>query len=263
MSESQCNSNAAQPAELAHQPPLMLPQTPLSPLAFSPGLPEYSPAYTLMPGFSIPPFSPLNSPLVPQHSQQQFFFPTSPPPFSPGPPVGGGGDFCHVCGPPAAQLCAGAAPPMQPPQAPTPGCWGAYQLLPPLSPLSPSTNTSFFPPMSLNCPPPPLFSPLQPPPPPPPAPAAHKTTLATRLRQTPNPRPSPRPHQPISIFNSPFKRFTQFRGTPSPVVFPMRQHDARQRREEVSVGSRGGWYKEGARWGHGGDHQELGSQTLR
>merc|ERR1712013_154087 len=81
------------------------------------------------------------------------------------------------------------------------------------SPLSPSINTSFFPPMSLNCPPPPLFSPLQPPPPPPPpAPAAPKTTLATRLRQTPNPRPSPRPHQPISIFNSPFKRFTQFRG---------------------------------------------------
>ena len=256
MSESQCNSNAAQPSELAHQ-------TPLSPLAFSSGLPEYSPAYTLMPGFSIPPFSPLNSPLVPQHNQQQFFFPASPPIFSPGPALGGGGDFCHVCGPPATQLCAAAAP-MQPPQAPTPGCWGAYQLLPPLSPLSPSINSSFFPPMSLNCPPPPLFSPLQPPPPPPPpAPAAHKTTLATRLRQTPNPRPSPRPHQPISIFNSPFKRFTQFRGTPSPVVFPMRQHDARQRREEVSVGSRGGWYKEGARWGHGGDHQELGSQTLR
>ena len=73
MSESQCNSNAAQPSELAHQ-------TPLSPLAFSSGLPEYSPAYTLMPGFSIPPFSPLNSPLVPQYSQQQFFFPSSPPP---------------------------------------------------------------------------------------------------------------------------------------------------------------------------------------
>ena len=68
MSESQYISNAAQPPELAHQPPLMLPQTPLSPLAFSPGLLEYSPAYTLMPGFSIPPFSPLNSPLVPQHS---------------------------------------------------------------------------------------------------------------------------------------------------------------------------------------------------
>ena len=162
MSESQYISNAAQPPELAHQPPLMLPQTPLSPLAFSPGLPEYSPAYTLMPGFSIPPFSPLNSPLVPQ----QFLFPTSPPPFSPGPAVGGGGDFCHVCGPPAAQLCAAAALPMQPPQAPIPGCWGAYQQLPPLSPLSPSINTSVFPPMSLNCPPPPLFSPLQPPPPP-------------------------------------------------------------------------------------------------
>jgi len=43
----------------------------------------------------------------------------------------------------------------------------------------------------------------------------------------------------------------------------MRQHDARQRREKVSAGNHGGWYKEGARWGHGGDHQELGSQTLR
>ena len=156
-----------------------------------------------MPGFSIPPFSPLNSPLVPQ----QFLFPTSPPPFSPGPAVGGGGDFCHVCGPPATQLCAAAAPPMQPPQAPTPGCWGAYQQLPPLSPLSPSINTSFFPPMSLNCPPPPLFSPLQPPPPPP-APAAQKTSLATRLRQTPNPRPSPKPHQPISSIR-------RSRGSPS------------------------------------------------
>ena len=109
MSESQCNSNAAQPPELAHQPPLMLPQTPLSPLAFSPGLPEYSPAYTLMPGFSIPPFSPLNSPLVPQYSQQQFFFPSSPPPFSPGPALGGGGDFCHVCGPTVCRYCSASA----------------------------------------------------------------------------------------------------------------------------------------------------------
>ena len=52
----------------------------------------------------------------------------------------------------------------------------------------------------------------------------------------------------MSIFNSPFKRFTQFRGMPSPVVFPMRQHDPRQRREEMPAGDRGGWYNEGARW---------------
>jgi len=31
----------------------------------------------------------------------------------------------------------------------------------------------------------------------------------------------------------------------------------------MSSGGREGWYKEGARWGHGGDHKEQGSHTLR
>jgi len=47
----------------------------------------------------------------------------------------------------------------------------------------------------------------------------------------------------------------------------MRQQGQRQRREmreETSSGGRDGWYKEGARWGHGGgDHKEHASHTLR
>jgi len=34
-------------------------------------------------------------------------------------------------------------------------------------------------------------------------------------------------------------------------------------REEMSTGGREGWYKEGVRWGHGGDYKEQGSHTLR
>jgi len=265
MSESQYNSGFPQPP-LEHilYPQSLLPQTPASPLPFW-GHPDFSPTFNMLPGFYLPSYSPLCSPALPQASQQQIFFPTSPPPLSPGPVVmaGGGGDFCHVCGPPGVQGCA--SPPIQPPpQAPPPGYWGAYQQLPPLSPLSPSINASHFPPMPVTCPPPPPFAPMQPPPPPPPsAPATQKNTF-TKLRPIPNLRQ--RPPQPISIFNSPFKRFTQFRGTPSPVVFPMRQQGSRQRREmreEMSSGGREGWYKEGARWGHGGDHKEQGSHTLR
>ena len=260
MSETPYNSFTPPPLEHILYPPSPLPQTPVSPLPFW-GHPDFSPTFNMLPGFCIPSYSPL-----PQAGQQQVFFPTSPPPLSPGPVgmVGGGGDFCHVCGPPSVQGCA--SPPMQPPQAPPPGYWGAYQQLPPLSPLSPSINASFFPPMSaLSCPPPPPFSPMQPPPPPPSsAPATQKNTF-TKLKTLPNIRQ--RPPQPISIFNSPFKRFTQFRGTPSPVVFPMRQQGQRQRREmreETSSGGRDGWYKEGARWGHGGgDHKEHASHTLR
>jgi len=46
----------------------------------------------------------------------------------------------------------------------------------------------------------------------------------------------------------------------------MRQQGPRQRREmreDSSSGGRDGWYKEGARWGHGGDHKDQGSLTLR
>ena len=263
MSESQYSSFPPPPLEHILYPPSLLPQTPVSPLPFW-GHPDFSPTFNMLPGFCIPPYSPLCSPALPQVSQQQVFFPTSPPPLSPGPVtmVGGGGDFCHVCGPPVVQGCV--SPPLQPPQAPPPGYWGAYQQLPPLSPLSPSINASFFPPMSVTCPPPPPFSPMQPPPPPPHSATATQKNSFTKLRSVPNLRQ--RPPQPISIFNSPFKRFTQFRGTPSPVVFPMRQQGPRQRRElreESSSGGREGWYKEGARWGHGGEHKEQSSQTLR
>ena len=267
MSESQYISGLPQPPQeqSIYPPSALLPQTPVSPLPFW-GHSDFPPSFNMLPGFCIPSYSPLYSPALPQAGQQQFFFPTSPPPLSPGPVVmvGGGGDFCHVCGPPSAvQGCV--SPPIQPPQAPPPGYWGAYQQLPPLSPLSPSINAGLFPPMSVACPPPPPFSPMQPPPPPPPsaAPGTQKNTF-TKLRPIPNLKQ--RPPQPISIFNSPFKRFTQFRGTPSPVVFPMRQQGARQRREtkeEMSSGGREGWYKEGARWGHGGDHKEQGCHTLR
>ena len=266
MSESQYScSFPPPPMEHILFSPSLLPQTPVSPLPFW-GHPDFSPTFNMPPGFCIPSYSPLCSPALPQAGHQQVFFPTSPPPPSPGPVavVKGGGEFCHVCGPPPSALGC-TSPPIQPAQAPPPGYWGAYQQLPPLSPLSPSINTSHFPPtMSVSCPPPPPFSPMQPPPPPPPSAPASQKSAFTKLKPIPNVRQ--RPPQPISIFNSPFKRFTQFRGTPSPVVFPMRQQSSRQRREareEMSSGDHEGWYKEGARWGHGGDHKEQGSHTHR
>ena len=62
----------------------------------------------------------------------------------------------------------------------------------------------------------------------------------------------------IGIFNSPFKRFTQYRGSPSRASFPLRNTNSRPRTEEVGETvakyqkGKEKWYQAGERWGHGG-----------
>jgi len=68
---------------------------------------------------------------------------------------------------------------------------------------------------------------------------------------------------PVAYFTSPFKRFTKFRGTPTPARFPLRPAPSPQsyrgRGSWVRRGADGGdnssWYQQGARWGQkkGGD----------
>ena len=62
----------------------------------------------------------------------------------------------------------------------------------------------------------------------------------------------------IGIFNSPFKRFTQYRGSPSRASFPLRNINSRPRNEQVGETvakyqkGKEKWYQAGERWGHGG-----------
>jgi hypothetical protein len=163
-----------------------LPGPPGAPQALPPLYfqPYYQPYYSAP---SI--YSPSPSPF-PASPTGQAFFP--PGPAEPLP------EYCTVCGPPA-------------PVSPL-----YYHQLQPLSPATPTVFTFPAPPSaSYSYPPSPAVAYSVPPPSPP------------RARRLAGPvaRPTlPRPRLPsISVFNSPFKQFTLFRGTPSQASFPMRQ----------------------------------------
>jgi len=69
---------------------------------------------------------------------------------------------------------------------------------------------------------------------------------------------------PVAYFTSPFKRFTKFRGTPTPARFPLRPAPSTQSyvgrgslgRRGADGGDNSSWYQEGARWG-----QKKGAET--
>jgi hypothetical protein len=56
--------------------------------------------------------------------------------------------------------------------------------------------------------------------------------------------------QNVTYFTSPFKRFTKFRGTPTPARFPLRAAQAPQGRGGGGNGNSSSWYQQGDRWGH-------------
>ena len=227
-----------------------LPQCPTTPLLspfLGPGDFSYQtmmlPGQTFFPLYSPPLYSPLPSPLA---TSQPVFFPSSPLP-SPTPTQASGGQFCHVC---TGQQGAKPLPPLTLNPPPT----QYHHQLQPLTPSTPSYSPQLQPQHTL----------------PPPSQAY------TRMRNPPT-------RGNISIFNSPFKQFTQFQGNPSRACFPLRhsgprrgkgreewgqgredgrqgrehwgqgREDWRQGREEKGGGQEGAKeYQAGARWGQGG-----------
>jgi len=55
--------------------------------------------------------------------------------------------------------------------------------------------------------------------------------------------------QNVAYFTSPFKRFSKFRGTPTPAGFPLRASNNAPHGSRGGVGSSSGWYQQGDRWG--------------
>lgn len=172
-----------------------LPYLPLSPLY--PATMDYS--YLAN---NYPLYSPLPSPSPLLPSGQMFFPPSTLPPSSPLPsplPPTTSCDYCHVCGPPSPIL---PPTPMSPP----------YYMAPPLpytiAPYSACAPLPHPAPMHLSTSRPPTYTQARAPQAPAyPAPQAGAPQVS-QLR-------APQPRGPaISVFNSPFKRFTQYRGTP-------------------------------------------------
>jgi len=55
--------------------------------------------------------------------------------------------------------------------------------------------------------------------------------------------------QNVAYFTSPFKRFSKFRGTPTPAGFPLRASNTAPHGSRGGGGSSSGWYQQGERWG--------------
>ena len=178
---------------------------------------------------------------------------------------------CQVCSTPAVQGVAPLAVHQLPGHPPYYG----HQLQP-LTPMTPSLNTGYLlppTPTPMNLPPmtPTYYLP------PSPAPtymmyqAAHpRGADATSLPYTSLPPPQAYTNlkptdnstnqedvnthrQNVTYFTSPFKRFTKFRGTPTPARFPLRAAPVPQGyRGRGGEGNRdsNSWYQQGDRWGH-------------
>jgi len=194
---------------------------------------------------------------------------------------------CHVCSAPSVQ---GVAPLTQHQQMSVPVQYHSQSYghqLQPLTPITPSLHTGYMippTPTPTNLPPmtPTYFLPPSPAPymmyhphghfqggdnvssshpnvlhtskPPP---SSYTKIKPSELGSGPEEIPSDQKHNiPVAYFTSPFKRFTKFRGTPTPARFPLRSAPSQSYRGRGSWGLRGAeggdnssWYQQGARWG--------------
>jgi len=201
---------------------------------------------------------------------------------------------CHVCSAPSVQ---GVAPLTRHQQLSMPVQYHSQSYghqLQPLTPITPSVHTGYMiPPTPTNLPPmtPTYFLPPSPAPymmyrphgphhfpggvaaasshpstsklPPPSYTKIKPSDLGSAQEEI---QTDQKQNIPVAYFTSPFKRFTKFRGTPTPAQFPLRPAPSSQSyRGRGSWGRRGGdggdnssWYQQGARWGQkkGGEMNE-------
>ena len=70
--------------------------------------------------------------------------------------------------------------------------------------------------------------------------------------------------QNVAYFTSPFKRFSKFRGTPTPAGFPLKSSSVPQGLKGRGDGDGSSWYQQGDRWGQrsGGEGEQGKKDTV-